>query len=846
MSTFDGIVQEYPYIQIDYFRKSPDRPPPLVCFLSHVHSDHLQGLESFRAPFIYCSAATRELLLRLEKYPHRMNFSKGILESRRLHYKHLSKLLRPIPLNTPTEIDLTPRLSIRVTLLDANHCTGAVMFLIEGDGKAILYTGDIRAEPWWVNGIIRHPILIPYTLGTRQLDKIYLDTTFARPSHICRVFPSKAEGLAELLRKVETYPENTTFYFRAWTMGYEEVWMALSAALQSKVHVDRYQMDLYRSLAFSRVEGGINEVPSLCGFDLGNRFVPGCLSEDERARIHSCEPGVQCSVARSKGTVYIMPVVNRTKDGAEMPELGAGGGGGDLYQIHELELPDKSALEQLEKLCFERIHDTQALSHTRQALIEAFESKRKVLPLDSFGLKDADEMPLEKLVKMLGRGRAEETQLPGDEHPTEGEALSKVIRFPYSRHSSYSELCDLVAAFKPKDIHPCTVDPVTWTEDISMQNLFGHLCSGTEFAHDQVMRDMISNDEELVHRRNRSRQAAPSATPQSSQQSSGMTLDTQQFEARKPSSSLPSLPHPPHRNPTISSASSTEELNLPSSFATINETTYNPTPFPHPNTTTTPSQPPIISPTTPQTAQTHRNTIRQAWTFLQTMPDSQREAYNLSSLPSSWPTLNEQASDEIVDYDLPQSAQLNPSSGDPFVEDNKTIPPSPDTDTDTTPSPPTTTTTNPQVQPQDPHPTSANTQLQTTPVSDIQTHPTSSPEEEEEEEEHSETLVDDLFTSPSPSPSTSPSPSPYPSTSSTTNNDKPIQQPPTKRHRPTSTTSTTTTQPTRKPKRRKRTQTRTRREDAYRAAQADSYEAWATAVALMSTGNNHSEVEMEL
>ena len=34
-----------------------------------------------------------QMLLRIEKYPHRMNFSKGILESRRLHYKHLSKLL---------------------------------------------------------------------------------------------------------------------------------------------------------------------------------------------------------------------------------------------------------------------------------------------------------------------------------------------------------------------------------------------------------------------------------------------------------------------------------------------------------------------------------------------------------------------------------------------------------------------------------------------------------------------------------------------------------------------------------------------------------------------------------
>lgn len=35
----------------------------------------------------------KQLLLRIEKYPHRMNFNKGILESRRLHYKHLYKLL---------------------------------------------------------------------------------------------------------------------------------------------------------------------------------------------------------------------------------------------------------------------------------------------------------------------------------------------------------------------------------------------------------------------------------------------------------------------------------------------------------------------------------------------------------------------------------------------------------------------------------------------------------------------------------------------------------------------------------------------------------------------------------
>jgi len=61
-------------------------------------------------------------------------------------------------------------------------------------------------------------------------------------------------------------------------------------------------------------------------------------------------------------------------------------------------------------------------------------------------------------------------------------------RFPYSRHSSYDELCHLVDAFKPKDVYPCTTDVESWHEGISIQSLFGHLCSGSHFTHDREMR----------------------------------------------------------------------------------------------------------------------------------------------------------------------------------------------------------------------------------------------------------------------------------------------------------------------------------------------------------------------
>ena len=84
--------------------------------------------------------------------------------------------------------------------------------------------------------MIRNPVVLPYTHGFKRLDKIYLDTTFASKKANCRRFPTKADGLKELLEKVSRYPTDTIFHFHAWTFGYEDVWIALSSALRSQVH----------------------------------------------------------------------------------------------------------------------------------------------------------------------------------------------------------------------------------------------------------------------------------------------------------------------------------------------------------------------------------------------------------------------------------------------------------------------------------------------------------------------------------------------------------------------------------------------------------------------------------
>ncbi|KAK8246013.1 putative DNA repair protein [Phyllosticta capitalensis] len=501
MSTFDGFIHEFPHIAIDHFRTSVRPSPPLACFLSHVHSDHLHGLESLRSPFVFCSPATKEILLRLVKYPHRINFAKGILETREQTYKHLNKLLKTIPLETPTVIELNPGNDIRVTLFDANHCVGAVMFLIQGQGKAILCTGDVRAESWWVNSIVRNPSLIPYTLGNNRLDKIYLDTTFASTSWMYREFPTKADGLKELLEKVSEYPPDTTFHFNAWTFGYEDVWIALAAYLNTPIHLDDYRWGLYRSLA--TIDGSLPQAPEaapLVGFHLGNHGRDGCLTPSPNVRLHSCERGTGCPEIDGGGAtnvVRIFPIVKRLPDGAEVAEMGLGGGKGDLDQTHELETPDPSILGRLQEFLSREVDDALVARIMESLNVKKGNGRLRLdagLDLVQDEAASLDGIPLQRLVNILARLVRDDEEQPtlktvddvsaAAEDPNN---LPRIITFPYARHASYAELCDLVGAFKPKDLHPCTVDPSTWTPRVGMKELFGHLCSGNVFAHDAFM-----------------------------------------------------------------------------------------------------------------------------------------------------------------------------------------------------------------------------------------------------------------------------------------------------------------------------------------------------------------------
>lgn len=143
--------------------------------LTHFHSDHYGGLSKRwdHGP-IYCSASTARLVRR----------RLGVADA----------WLRPLPMNTRTSIPDTD--GVEVTLIDANHCPGACLFLFEGPSTSVhgraaryLHCGDFRACP----AQVRHPAL------AQTVDAVYLDTTYLHPRHCFPAQPQVVEACAELV-----------------------------------------------------------------------------------------------------------------------------------------------------------------------------------------------------------------------------------------------------------------------------------------------------------------------------------------------------------------------------------------------------------------------------------------------------------------------------------------------------------------------------------------------------------------------------------------------------------------------------------------------------------------------
>ena len=106
---------------------------------------------------------------------------------------------------------------------------------------------------------------------------------------------------------------------------------------------------------------------------------------------------------------------------------------------------------------------------------DALRSHRTTLSLDDMNL-DQGKLSLTKIAEIFAQSVAERQSANLSESHTDKalvqtELLPRVITFPYSRHSSYAELCHLVRVFNPKDVYPCTVDEANWDEGMSLLSI---------------------------------------------------------------------------------------------------------------------------------------------------------------------------------------------------------------------------------------------------------------------------------------------------------------------------------------------------------------------------------------
>ena len=83
------------------------------------------------------------------------------------------------------------------SLLDANHCPGAVMFLFQVGKRRILHVGDFR---WNKDFMLQHSPLRSIALRQSQLDDIFLDTTYCNDKY---ALPTQEETILATVELAE-------------------------------------------------------------------------------------------------------------------------------------------------------------------------------------------------------------------------------------------------------------------------------------------------------------------------------------------------------------------------------------------------------------------------------------------------------------------------------------------------------------------------------------------------------------------------------------------------------------------------------------------------------------------
>lgn len=200
---FSSIARSY-FDEFPFRRNDRRRPSSGYYFLSHAHSDHTRGLKHIATAPDSTVVCTRETAAVI-KVLHRIPYEKCLI-------------VKP---NQSLDFD-----DFVVHCLDANHCIGSLMFVIEDKfGAKEVYTGDFRLG----STIVEEMELL------RSPDHLYVDYVYGEDPKYD--FPSRKELISDILTLILSpgnYPERDV-WLSAYQIGKEILFQTISKALGKKI-----------------------------------------------------------------------------------------------------------------------------------------------------------------------------------------------------------------------------------------------------------------------------------------------------------------------------------------------------------------------------------------------------------------------------------------------------------------------------------------------------------------------------------------------------------------------------------------------------------------------------------
>ncbi len=213
---YSSIAKSY-FDEFPFRRRDHRKPSSNYFFLSHGHNDHMSGIKlSLSDPdsTIVCSKETFAVI----KVLH------GVPEEKCL-------IIKP---NQSLDFD-----SYIIHALDANHCLGSLMFVIESEkGLKEVYTGDFR---------LGSPIMNEIDL-IKDADRIWLDYTYGGNPKF--QFPERQELISEIITLIlseNNYPERDV-WIAAYQIGKDLLLKTVSEALKIKIWAPNYKVEIYKEI----------------------------------------------------------------------------------------------------------------------------------------------------------------------------------------------------------------------------------------------------------------------------------------------------------------------------------------------------------------------------------------------------------------------------------------------------------------------------------------------------------------------------------------------------------------------------------------------------------------------